>query len=77
MTVYLQNNSVKVKYVCVLLFCIKYIVADISFSTLDSGDQEKIQGPRGDDYSVYWNTARGKDPSGFHPQANCFDHPRG
>lgn len=56
---------------------VKCIVADISFSNADSGDQEKISGPRGDDYTVYRDAARRKEPSRLHPQADCFDHPRG
>lgn len=56
--------------------CINGVVSDISFSDAHSGDQEKIEGPRGDDHAVYRDSSRGKKPPRLHPQANCFDHPR-
>lgn len=53
------------------------MITDISFSISDSRDQEKIEGPWGDDYTVCWDTAGGKEPSRLHPQADCIDHSRG
>lgn len=35
------------------LACSNDVVSDISFSDAHSGDQEEIEGPRGDDHAVY------------------------